>query len=62
MLAEVSTTEISKSKKPKGLQENKKVALEGGSIAGNARKDIEKVTRTKVISKEKFINNKNRLK
>ena len=62
MLAEVSTTEISKSKKPKGLQENKKVAKEGGSIAGNARKNIEKITKKKVISKERFINNKNKLK
>lgn len=62
MLAEVSTTEISKSKKPKGLKENKKVALEGGSIAGNARKNIEKVTGKKVVSKEKFINIKNKLK
>ena len=62
MLAEVSTTEISKVKKPTGLQENKKIAKEGGSVAGNARKNIEKVTKTKVVSKENFINTKNRLK
>jgi hypothetical protein len=62
MLAEVSTTEISKSKKPKGLQENKKVAKEGGRVAGNARKDIEKVTKKKVISKDNFLNNRQKLK
>jgi len=62
MLAEVSTTEISKSKKPKGLYENKKIAKEGGSIAGNARKNIEGVINKKVISREKFLKNKNRLK
>lgn len=51
MLAEASTTEISKVKKPKGLKENKKVATEGGSIAGDARKNIENITKIKVISK-----------
>lgn len=50
MLAETATTEISKSKKPSTFHENKKVAREGGSIAGNARKEIESKTQTKVIS------------
>jgi hypothetical protein len=38
MLAEAATTEISKKDEPKDFDENKKVAREGGSIAGNARK------------------------
>ena len=51
MLAETTTTEISKSKKPKNLKQNKKVAKQGGSVAGRARKDIESKTGRKVITK-----------
>jgi len=50
MLAETATTEISQKKIPKGMNENKTVAREGGSVAGNARKDIESKTGKKVIS------------
>ena len=49
MLAETSTTEISKSLKPESFNENRKVAIKGGSIAGNARKEIEQTTGKKVI-------------
>jgi hypothetical protein len=41
MLAEATTTEISKEKKPETFDENKEVAGEGGSVAGNTRRDIE---------------------
>lgn len=51
MLAEVSTTEISKKVEPKNFEENKKVAREGGSIAGTARRKLEKRTGKKVITK-----------
>ena len=50
MLAETSTTEISKKNKPKSLNENKKIAKKGGAIAGNARKDLEKQLGDSVIS------------
>jgi len=50
MLAETATTEISQKREPKNLKENKQVAKEGGSVAGNARKDIEKKTGKKVIT------------
>ena len=50
MLAETATTEISQKRKPKDFNENKKVAREGGGVAGNARKDIEKKTGRKVIT------------
>lgn len=40
-LAEVSATALSKAKNPNGLSESKTVAHEGGSIAGNARKELE---------------------
>jgi hypothetical protein len=50
MLAETATTEISQKREPKNLDENKKVAREGGNVAGNARKDIEKITGRGVLT------------
>jgi hypothetical protein len=50
MLAEASTTEISKEKKPKTLNENKQVARKGGKVANAARKQLEKTTGKKIIS------------
>lgn len=50
MLAETATTEISQTKKPKTFPENKKVAKDGGTVAGNARKEIESKTGKKVIT------------
>ena len=42
MLAEVSTTEISRGSNPQGFEESKKVARQGGNVARNAREEIEK--------------------
>lgn len=50
MLAEATTTEISKEKKPKNFVENKKIAKQGGTIAGNTRKQIEEKTGKKVVN------------
>ncbi|MDP3988884.1 MAG: BRO family protein [bacterium] len=50
MLAEASTSEISKEQKPKGLVANKKVAKEGGNVAKQARITLEKQTRKSVVS------------
>jgi len=50
MLAETSTTELSKKEEPKTFVENKKIAQKGGSVAGNARKDLEKKLGESVIS------------
>lgn len=50
MLAEASTSEISKEQKPKGLTANKKVAKEGGNVAKQARITLEKQTGKSVIS------------
>ncbi len=50
MLAEATTSEISKQKLPENLDESKTVARQGGSVAGNARKDIEARTGKKVIT------------
>ncbi len=49
MLAEASTTEISKVKQPSGLPQNKEIAREGGHVAGVARKEIEKQTGQSVV-------------
>ena len=51
MLAEVSTTEISRNENPNGFNESKDVAKRGGNVAGNARKDLENQLGKKVISK-----------
>lgn len=53
MLAEASTTEISRVKKPKGLKKNKEVAKEGGGVAKKAKDDIESKTGKSVLSKNK---------
>ena len=55
MLAEATTTELTKTKNPQGLEENKKMAKDGGSIAGNARKEIEKETGQPVITSKNAI-------
>lgn len=60
MLAEATTTEISKEKKPQTFSENKKVANQGGTIAGNTRKEIEQKTGKKIVSStsaKKLLNN-----
>ena len=50
MLAEATTTEISKQKAPEGLRENVEVARSGGKVAGYARKAIERQTGVPVIT------------
>lgn len=50
MLAETSTTELSKKEKPKTFIASKKVAQKGGGVAGNARRDLEKKLGNSVIS------------
>ena len=52
MLAEATTTEISKQKAPEGLRENVEVARSGGKIAGDARKAIEQQTGVPVITSQ----------
>ncbi len=50
MLAEATTSEISKEKKPANFTHNKIIAKQGGTIAGNTRKAIEAKTGKKVVS------------
>jgi hypothetical protein len=52
MLAEATTTELTKAHNPLGLEQNKEIAKEGGSVAGNARKEIEGKTGKPVITSQ----------
>ena len=55
MLAEATTTEISKQKAPEGLRENVEVARSGGKVAGDARKAIEQQTGVSVITSKNAV-------
>ncbi len=55
MLGEASTTEIARSKNTRGFPQNKKSAKEGGTVAGNARKDLERKTNKKVSTKQNYL-------
>ena len=52
MLAEATTTELTKASNPMGLKQNQKIAQEGGTIAGNARKEIEERTGQPVVTSQ----------
>ena len=49
-LAELATAELTDAKNPQGLDENRKIAKEGGGVAGNARKEIESQTGRPVVT------------
>ncbi len=50
MLAEATTTEISKENNPKTFEDNKRIAKKGGEIAGDTRKKIEQQTGRSIVS------------
>ena len=50
MLAEATTTELTRAGNPEGLEENKQIARAGGKVAGDARRSIESQTGQPVIS------------
>lgn len=53
MLAEATTTEISKKENPQTFHESKEVAVKGGTVAGNTRRDIERQLGESVVSPKK---------
>ncbi len=55
MLGEASTTEIARTKNAQGFDENKKAAKQGGSVAGSARKDLERKSGKKVSTKNNYM-------
>lgn len=54
MLGEASTTEIARKKDTLGFNENKIAAVEGGTVAGNARQELEKKTGARVSTSENY--------
>ncbi len=55
MLGEASTTEIAKNKNTQGFTQNKKAAGEGGSVSGNARRELELKSGKKVSTKQNYL-------
>ena len=62
MLGEASTTAIVKTKNPKGFVENKIAAKQGGNVAGNARRELESKTNTKVSTSENYLPESKKIK
>lgn len=60
MLGEAATTEITRSKNAEGFCESKNAAIEGGTVAGNARKELEKKSGKKVISRQNYLSGNER--
>ncbi|MGC2423322.1 MAG: Bro-N domain-containing protein [Nitrospirota bacterium] len=54
MLGEASTTEIARNKDAQGYGENLNAAIEGGTVAGSARRDLEKKSGRRVSSRENY--------
>jgi len=55
MLGEASTTEIARTRDARGFPQNKQTAREGGAVAGNARRELEKKSGRKVVSNENYL-------
>ena len=55
MLGEAATTEIARTKDTQGFPQNKEAAHQGGSVAGNARRELERKSGRKVVTKENYL-------
>jgi len=55
MLGEAATTEITRAKDARGYTRNKEAAKEGGTVAGQARKELERKSGRKVVTSENFL-------
>lgn len=55
MLGEAATTEITRSRDTQGFDENKQAAVEGGSVAGTARKELETKSGKQVVSSKNYL-------
>jgi hypothetical protein len=56
MLGEASTTEIARKQDAQGLDPNRQAARQGGTVAGNARRELEAKTGAPVLSKKNYLN------
>ncbi|MDR1010655.1 MAG: Bro-N domain-containing protein [Opitutaceae bacterium] len=55
MLGEASTTEIARNRDAQGIEENKTAAQDGGSVAGEARRDLERKSGRRVSTRENYL-------
>jgi DNA-damage-inducible protein D len=55
MLGEAATTEITRNRDAQGFDENKQAAVQGGGVAGGARKELEEKSGAKVVSKANYL-------
>ena len=55
MLGEASTTEIARNKNTKGFTQNKRAAIEGGAVSGNARRELERKSGKRVSTKGNYL-------
>jgi DNA-damage-inducible protein D len=55
MLGEAATTEITRTKDAQGFPKSKAAAVEGGAVAGNARRELEKKSGRRVVSRENYL-------
>ncbi len=55
MLGEASTTEIARNRDAQGFAQNKQTARQGGTVAGNARRELEKKSGRKVVTSENYL-------
>jgi hypothetical protein len=55
MLGEAATTEIARQTDAQGFPPNRKAAVEGGTVAGNARRELETKSGRKVVSRENYL-------
>ena len=55
MLGEAATTEIARNRDTQGFPENQQAAHAGGTVAGNARRELEKKSGRKVVTSENYL-------
>src|SRR5208282_2018022 len=55
VLGEASTTEIARNRDAQGFPQNKQTAREGGAVAGNARRELERKSGRKVVTSENYL-------
>lgn len=55
MLGEAATTEIARNRDAQGFPQNKQAARDGGTVAGNARRELESKSGRKVITSENYL-------
>ncbi|MFZ2145659.1 MAG: Bro-N domain-containing protein [Sedimentisphaerales bacterium] len=55
MLGEAATTEITRNRDAQGFIESKQAAVEGGGVAGKARRDLESKTGKRIVSKQNYL-------